>query len=148
MIFVAETKQYGNEFLNNQTRAVFYSRISTTSPLILIPILSYFLHDWWILLGIIFCYIGQLLSMNRVWIFVFLILTIVYSITYGFHLTNNINIYFLSFLYGDIIFSLSNLFIKRFDESKLKIEKEVEKGLNKNDLVCIPPKEHTHMILF
>lgn len=124
---MSETKQYGNEFLNNHSRAVFYSRISTTSPLILIPLLSFFLHDWWILLGIIFCYIGQLLSMSRVWLFVFFILIIVYSITYGFHLKNYINIYFLCFLYGDIAFSLSNLFIKRLDETKLKIEKEVEK---------------------
>ena len=132
-----ETKQYRNEFLNSHKNAVFYSRISTTSPLILITLLSFLLHDWWILLGIIFCYVGQLLSMSRVWLFVFLILTIVYAVTYGFHLKNYINIYFLCFLYGDITFSLSNLFIKRLDETKLKIEKEVEKGLNKTDLALL-----------
>jgi hypothetical protein len=61
-----EGKQYGNEFLSNHRNVIIFSRISTISPLIIFPLLSFYFHDWWFLLGILFSYIGGFFSIKPI----------------------------------------------------------------------------------
>jgi hypothetical protein len=121
-----EGKQYGNEFLSNHRNAVMFSRISTISPLIIFPSLSFYFHDWWLLLGILFSHIGGFLSIKQLWIIIVLILTISYSLIFGFVSNSYVNIFFLCYTYGHITFSLGRYFENKLEETKSKIKNQVE----------------------
>ncbi len=126
-----EWKQYGNEFLSNHNKAMIFSKISTTSPLIIFPLLSLYIHDWWLLFGILFSYLGGLLSeIRRSWILIVIIYIIFYALKFGFMENRYVNIFFLCYLYGHITFSLGTYFIKRFDKTKSDIDNQVQQMLD------------------
>ena len=125
-----EGKQYGNEFLSNHFKSVIFTRISTTSPIIIFPILSLCFHDWYLLFGILFSYFGGFLSIQKIWIIIVLVLTVLYSLIFGFVLKSYVNIFFLCYLYGHITFSLGRYFMDKVKETKSKMEKEMEIHMN------------------
>jgi hypothetical protein len=126
-----EWKQYGNEFLSNLNKAMIFSKISTTSPIIIFPLLSLYFHNWWFLFGILFSYLGGLLSeIKRIWILIVIIYIIFYALKFSFMENMYVNIFFLCYLYGHIIFSLGTYFIKSFDKTKSKTENQVHQMLD------------------
>jgi|ERR1035437_1610058 hypothetical protein len=125
-----DEKQYGDEFLSNHRRAKFFSKISTISPIIIFPLLSLYFQDWWLLFGILFSYMGGLLSIKSIWLIIIIVLTIVYSLISGFVLNSYINILFLCYLYGHITFSLGNYFLNKFENTKSDIENQGYKMLD------------------
>src|ERR1035437_2489873 len=125
-----DLKQYGDEFVSNYRRAKIFSKISITSPIIIFPLVSLYFQDWWLLLGILFSYIGGELSSKTIWLIIVIVLTIVYSLISGFVLNSYINIFFLCYLYGHIAFSLGNYFLNKFENTKSDIENQGYKMLD------------------
>jgi len=128
--YFSKRKQYGNEFLSNHIKAKIFSKISTTSPVIIFPLLSFYFHDWWILLGILFAYAGGLLSIKRIWILIAVSLTIIYSLIFGFALNSYENIYFICYLYGHITFSIGAYFINKYEKTKSDMDSQIEKQVH------------------
>jgi hypothetical protein len=124
-----EGKQYGNEFLSNHKNILISNRISTLSPFIIFPVISFCFHDWWLLLGILFSNIGGMLSIANIWIVIALIITIAYSLIFGFVWNSYANIFFLCYTYGHITFSISRYFINKLEETKSKITKQVDRQM-------------------
>jgi len=123
-------KQYGNEFLSSHKNVIIFSRIATTSPFIIFPLLSFYFHDWWLLLGILFSYIGGTLSLKQIWIIIVIVLTIIYSFKFGFIWNSYVNIFFLFYLYGHITFTLSRYFSIKFEKTKSNIKNQLDNQVN------------------
>ena len=123
---LSEGKQYGNEFLSNRRNAIISSRISTMSPLIIFPLMSYYFHDWWLLLGIVFSMVGGFFSIKPIWIIIALVLTISYSLKFGFVWNSYANIFFLCYTYGHITFSIGRYFDNKFEETKSKMGNQIK----------------------
>lgn len=126
----AEGKQYGNEFLFNHRMAIIFSRIATISPFILFPFLSFYFQNWWLLFGILIANIGGMLSINRIWIILSIIILITYTLIYGFIWNNYVNVYFSHYLFGHITFYFSNYYQKKLEKTKSDIDYQVGKQLN------------------
>jgi hypothetical protein len=121
-----EGKQFGNEFLKNHSKQILFSKISTISPMIIFPLLSFYFQNWWLLLGILFWNLGGFLSMNNIPLAIALILTISYNAIFGFALTSYVNIFFCCFVLGFIAFTVSSYQMLKFEKTKLKIKEEID----------------------
>ena len=121
-----EGKQYGNEFLSNHKKIMIFTKISTWSPLIIFPLLAFYYGDWWLLLGIFFSSIGAFFSANPLNIIIILVLTISYSLIFGFLLNSYPNIFFLSYAYGHFTYSFVRYFEKKLGETKSKIKNQAD----------------------
>lgn len=138
---ISEGKQYGNEFMSNYYMSTIFTRISTTSPFIIFPLLSLYFHNWYLLFGILFCLIGGFLSINKVWVIIVFVLTILYWVIVGFIWKSYVNVFFLCYLYGHITFYLGKFFIDKFEGTKTKIKEQgdiqfdkLREDLRKRDL--------------
>jgi|ERR1035438_4621418 hypothetical protein len=120
-----EEHQFGNEFLLAHRNVIISTRISTLSPLIIYPLLSLYFHDWLLLLGIVFSHLGGLLSIKKIWIIVAMVITISNSLIYGFIFDSYVNIFFLCYTYGHITFSIGRFYLKKFEDTKVKIQKQI-----------------------
>lgn len=119
-------KQYGNEFLSNHRNLVIASRISTTSPVIIFPILALIFHNWWLLLGIPFSYLGGLLSIQVIWLIIASVFTVVYLIINSFILNSYVNIFFLCYAYGHLTFYFGRYYEKKLEKTKTTIKNNLD----------------------
>ncbi len=122
-----EDKQYGGyeqEFMFNNYLSMIFNKLSGISPYIIFPILSLYFHNWWLLLGILFSIIGRVLSVKLIWILIALVLTITYSLIFGFVLDSYVNIFFLCYSYGHITSSLDRYFEQKLGITKIKMGKQ------------------------
>jgi hypothetical protein len=118
-------KQYGNEFLSNHRKVIISSRISTTSPFIIFPILALIFHNWWLLLGIPFSHLGGLLSIRVIWLIIAFTFTFIYLIINRFMLNSYVSIFFLCYAYGHLTFTLGRYFEKKFERTKLNMKNDI-----------------------
>jgi hypothetical protein len=126
-----EGKQNAKDFLANYAYANLFNRIALISPIIILPALSIYLHDGWILFGILFTYLGGLLFNKPIFTIIVLIITIFCSLKYGFSLKNHAIVFLLSYLYGYITVSISKYFSNKVEKTKMKMENAVDKGMSK-----------------
>lgn len=123
----AEAKDYGNKFKSYHRKSVVFKRIAITSPFIIFPLLALYFHNWWLFLGIVFANLGGLLSLIPIFLILAFVITIIYSIKYGFVLNSYFNIMFLSYLYGHITFTLGRHFEVRMEKTKSLMDEEINK---------------------
>lgn len=124
-------KQNAKAFYSNHIYATLLNKISLISPLIIFPLLAMYLHSWWILLGILFTYIGGMFFNKPTFAIIILVVTIFYSFKYGFTLHNLCLIFFLSYLYGYITVTISRYFLNRVEKNKMKMQDAVDKEMSK-----------------
>jgi hypothetical protein len=86
---------------------MFFVMLYSFVPLIVIPIISYHFGNWYLLFGVLFCYIGvAIASYNRkIFYFVLLFCLGVWTAR-GFHLFNYLTTFFLCFLWGYVCYSV------------------------------------------
>lgn len=129
--FAIQGKQNAREFYLNHTYATLFNQIARISPIIIFPLLSLYLNNWWLLFGILITYIGGMLFNKPIFAIIILVIAILYSLKYGFALRNQTIIFFFSYLYGHITVSISKYFLKRVEKTKMKMRDSVDKEMSK-----------------
>lgn len=129
--FAIKGKQNARDFYLNRTYSSLFNQIARISPIIIFPLLSLYLNNWWLLLGILITYIGGILFNKPIFAIIILAITIFYSLKYGFAIRNQTIIFFLSYLYGHITVSISKYFLNRWNKTKMQMTDSVDKEMSK-----------------
>ena len=99
-----------------------FAFLAVISPLIIVPIASYKLGNWWLLLGMLSCFAGVLLggSTNKSILPLFTLFCIGYWLRNGFSLGQHLTFHFFCALYTYLCYRIMK------EYSKLKAARELE----------------------
>ena len=126
--------------------ATIISLLLQIGTLIIVTIIAFIFHNWWLLFGIFFSYGGATIYNTKVRYLILILITTAYLVYWnnkGFDVHQLVSFYFVCFIFGFIMMmlykligygdNLSRAMIAAAGnlDAKAKIEKDIEEGMKK-----------------